>query len=296
MMERHPGFAALVALLASTSACAQTVVVGVDPGDGSTSGNYTSQITGPRPGMVAVQAPGGVTYYIDSTEVSQAAYDLFLHDNPEMDPSSPTCGWKTTHLPGSEPSDANQLEGDPAECHPFNTLYDPTTHGDDPVVCVDWCDAAAYCAWVGKRLCGRIGGGPSSETDFANAATDAWFNACSNGGTTAFPYGDAYESGTCADGDTPAPVGMTAGCHGTTAPFDGIFDLSGNVAEWEDSCGQNLFNPNGGPAADRCTIRGGSVATLDPTVSFLFLSCAGQNNGDPRNMARPRTGVRCCAD
>jgi formylglycine-generating enzyme required for sulfatase activity len=309
MMKRHAGFAAFVALLATAGACAQSIIVGVDPAEdsgsstssttsstSSTSGGYTSPITGPRAGMVAVQSPGGITYYIDRTEVSQAEYDLFLQSNPAIDPSSPTCGWKTTHMPGSEPSDANQAESAPSECHPTNTLYDPTNHGDDPVVCVDWCDAAAYCAWAGKRLCGRIGGGPAPEAEFANAGADAWFNACSNGGTTVFPYGNTYTSGACAE-SAVAPVGTTAGCHGTTTPFDGIFDMSGNVAEWEDSCGPYVFGADGGVASDRCLIRGGSAGDYpDPMALTQVLSCAGQDVGDPRNMARPGTGIRCCAD
>jgi hypothetical protein len=31
--------------------------------------------------------------------------------------------------------------------------------GNFPITNVDWCDAYAYCAGIGKRLCGKIGGG-----------------------------------------------------------------------------------------------------------------------------------------
>jgi formylglycine-generating enzyme required for sulfatase activity len=63
----------------------------------------------------------------------------------------------------------------------------------------------------------------------------------------------------------------------------GVFDMSGNAYEWENSCGDL--------PADNCFIRGGSFQTTSEDI----LSCAGRATR-ARNVASPNTGMRCCAD
>ena len=76
-------------------------------------------------------------------------------------------------------------------------------------------------------------------------------------------------------------VGTAPGCEGG---YPGLFDLSGNVQEWEDTCqteaGQN----------DSCLTRGGSVEQGAPA---LFCNA---EEARARNTARNEVGFRCCAD
>jgi hypothetical protein len=83
--------------------------------------------------------------------------------------------------------------------------------------------------------------------------------------------------GTC----TLTPVGSYAQCQGA-APFSDVFDLSGNVIEWEDS-----FAPSGGE--DNCRIRGGSVFAR----SESDMRCD-TDYVNPRLSAGPALGFRCC--
>jgi formylglycine-generating enzyme required for sulfatase activity len=130
-------------------------------------------------------------------------------------------------------------------------VFTPDSTPDIPVGCVDWCDAAAYCQWAGKRLCGKVGGGPVDLKDGPASSGSEWYYACSQGGKTAYPYGNTYTKGTCYDGDPDAIGGKVADsmCHGNSSPFDSILDLSGNLAEWENSCDDI-----------HCRLRGGSAA------------------------------------
>jgi formylglycine-generating enzyme required for sulfatase activity len=153
---------------------------------------------------------------------------------------------------------------------------------------VDWCDAYAYCKWAEKRLCGKIGGGANAWDDFADPTKSEWQNACSAGGTRTFPYGDTYMASACNGRETgpneTAPVESNATCEG---PFAGLFDLSGNVREWEDSCYEAT-----GPE-DLCRSRGGSWHSLYDTALSCSLTESMYDNREEQSSAQ---GFRCCAD
>jgi formylglycine-generating enzyme required for sulfatase activity len=87
---------------------------------------------------------------------------------------------------------------------------------DHPVVCVDWFQAAQYCAQVGKRL--------PSEAE--------WERAAAGPEQSRYPWGD--DPPTCAraqfDGcwEHTRPVGLRP--EGATP--EGVHDLAGNASEW----------------------------------------------------------------
>ncbi|MDI1443683.1 SUMF1/EgtB/PvdO family nonheme iron enzyme [Polyangium sp. 6x1] len=218
------------------------------------------------PTMVLVEAPGEATYCIDSTEVTNAQYVAWLKQMPIVE-SLPQCAWNTTFQPQITPQE-----------------------NDLPVANVDWCDAYAFCAAHQKRLCGRIGGGQLAYAEATDAMKSQWFNACTGGGTKIYPYGDTYDPTACNGQDkdpidgTVVPVASLATCEGG---FPGIFDMSGNVWEWVDSCDEAV---GGTPMENPCRRQGGgytSIADLDcPSISSVYT----------RSQTTPNTGFRCCAD
>src|SRR5262249_43179739 len=122
-----------------------------------------------------------------------------------------------------------------------------------PVTYVNWCDAYAYCAWAGKRLCGRIGAGSVDPQNGRAPPSDQWARACANGGASAYPYGATYEPLRCngpkaAKGGT-VPVGSLPGCVGNDTR---LHDMSGNVWEWIDACSDQKGQD------DECYTRGGA--------------------------------------
>jgi formylglycine-generating enzyme required for sulfatase activity len=213
-------------------------------------------------GPVMVDVGG---YCIDATEVTRGQYDAFLKSNPNVAGQAAACSWNVSFLPS-----------------PFD-LSKP----DFPVTYVDWCDAFAYCAWAGKRLCGRIGGGP---LPFGAASVDAtqsqWYRACSKNGTQTYPYGNTYDPLACngaEDGGAVAATGSFAGCAGG---YPGIFDMAGNVEEWQDSCSADAG------AADNCRDQAGTYGYVAPASNSTRCSFT---DSDVRNATLPDVGFRCCA-
>lgn len=257
---------------------------------GGASGATCAGLAGPA--MVTVAAPNGISYCIDRTEVTQADYALFLKQSTAKPGSEDShCQDNYSYSPLNNPAD-------PLEPKICTNSFDPATTPNRPVVCVDWCDAKAYCKWAGKRLCGKVGGGPGANSlkpdDPDDPANDAnlsqWFNACSQGGKTKYPYGDTYDPLVCqgefkSDGGTfpeLADVGTSPACRGTSPPYSSILDLSGSVEELTDECAQGIDY--------LCATRGGGKVSpaQELTCALTGGVMVGQHSED--------MGFRCCKD
>jgi len=217
---------------------------------------------GRGPAGVRIQTSAG-SYCIDSTEVTRADYNDFLTSlgSPANLTLPAGCEGKTDFTPKKDW---------------------PAAPGTEtfPVSQIDWCSAAAYCAWAGKRLCGRIGGGAiatgSAEHD---AAQSEWFDACSRGGTRAYPYGDAYDANACTG--AVGSVGARAECVGG---YDGIHDMSGSVWEWTNACDSTDLG-------SFCHAAGGAFDSRPDEMA-----CGANPRPWTRSSAATNIGIRCCQD
>jgi formylglycine-generating enzyme len=160
---------------------------------------------------------------------------------------------------------------------------DRADRADHPVNCVDWQQATAYCAWLGKRL-------PTEEE---------WEWAARNGGEeTPYPWGDAPPGAQpCWNGEGndagrgKRAVTCAVGSHPADATTAGVKDLAGSVAEWtasETVVGAESSGRGGTPAK---VFRGGDWAADDP----------GQVAGFARTSDLPgrrdsRLGFRCASN
>jgi formylglycine-generating enzyme len=231
--------------------------------------------------MVKVSTPSKKSYCIDSTEVTKGQYGAFLEASPRTDAQPAQCAWNTSLVP-------SRIAGEvtPEELWPF-----PPGQENDPVDWVDWCDARAYCSWAGKRLCGRVGGGSNAVADHAHPERSQWFNACSAGGARVYPYGNKFSADACKGIDRERKTSQTkaaARCKGAEPPFDRVFDLSGNVREWEDSCKDNDPPPGSG-----CLLRGGGANAGGTDADQLRCDA---NLWVDITTAAAAYGFRCCAD
>jgi len=210
----------------------------------------------------------GQNLCIDSTEVTEAQYNVFLlaTDKPKAPKIPAFC-----------------------ETRPYRDAYFSL---DLPAVQVEWCNAFAYCAWAGKRLCGRhgtLGGGTNPESAGIAPSVSQWTYACRSGdpGTT-FPYGATFDASKCVNGVTSRKSvsdATYAGCHGTGA-FAGILHMSGNVREWEDSCN----GPIDATSGTSCRTRGGYFSSTTASELMCDGGSWGITNRDDT------VGFRCCAD
>jgi formylglycine-generating enzyme len=226
--------------------------------------------------MVQRNMPEGRAYCIDATEVTIAQYDEFLAEaSPEHNLLAQCAG----NAVFQDAFCASSASGEP-------TVY--------PAHCVDWCDAAAYCEWAGKRLCEFEPQDFSAETGvdamiltaFGEdpSAHDEWQNACSASGSRAFAYGDDYDIRRCEWGRVDSP-----GCADVE---EEVFGLSGNAGEWVAPCLDTQLGLV-------CPARSRHVFPTNEDLvtegDLVFGTCDGVEAFLPEERFL-HLGIRCCAD
>ncbi len=164
---------------------------------------------------------------------------------------------------------------------PFGTPGDP----QEPAVHVTFDDAAAYCAWAGKRLPKDDEWALAAFTEF-RANPPAPFQT---GRTYPYPTGETPEGANCLNDCGKTPVidysarldrGIGPARVGTTkSGVNGLYDMGANVWEWTE---------NGGRAEKRT--RGGSW------WYGAFRMQAGDRATKPKDMAVVYIGFRCAKD
>jgi formylglycine-generating enzyme required for sulfatase activity len=264
----------------------------------------------------AVRQGAATAYCIDATEVTKAQYQKFYIAS-DVNSQDPVC--KAAGKQSFSPRDAWSPQDVPGGLA-FNLSL--------PVHYVDWCDAYAYCKWAGKQLCGSVTGGTVAPAQADTASAGAWYNACSKGGASTHPYGDTPVEGKCNSGQDPdAGAGSSATCgsqaqsrsgygcaqnrdegihevvngdigggyteilfRGCAGGMLGLYHMTGNVAEWENSCDSDQTDAN-------CRVRGGSYKSGSESA----LRC---DDGRTVKRVPPDTpegnasladvGIRCC--
>jgi hypothetical protein len=139
----------------------------------------------------------------------------------------------------------------------------PNKKGMVPMAYVSVYQATDSCAASGKRLC----------------ASDEWTIACTGPYGWKYPYGAHYQLYACTTNDTTArPSGDKPECRG----YFGVFDMSGNLAEWTStkSAKNTAFNNVMGGFWES----GPQSGCFDVRYSYF-----------PQNRHNP-VGFRCCAD
>jgi formylglycine-generating enzyme len=237
------------------------------------------------PNLVKIPTPSGGIMCIDATEVSEGQYKEFVQDRAgDASGQIPECSWNLYFEP-------------PEGCTVY--LYDEGNPDKHPQQCVDWCDAEAFCEWSGKRLCGGIDQLEVPKTALTDPAQDAWYNACSSGGTLSYPFGDTCQTFPCRIYASSVEVGSDQACN-TTGAYAGIYDLSGNVQEWEYSC---TPYQDFGSRFDGCQVRGGGWG-INSQADCLSIDRLGNARCDyvfppattvGRSDASDDVGFRCCA-
>lgn len=265
--------------------------------------------------MTIISLAGGGAYCIDQSEVSKGQYNNFITANVPVSTQTGACTVNDTFVPrGAWP---------PAESPgPLEFNLGLPVHYVDWCDAQAYCTWAKkrLCANIPTGPAAK----PTPVTPGAAnniAASDAWYNACSAQGTKTYPYGAIpYDALRC-NGDGLGIVGPpttvdTRGlgfgfvlneddgvyrvavsdkfgkitgadhkaCQGGSV---GVYQMSGNVAEWEDSC-------DDASATSPCRVRGGSYKDNNVEAALRCDAVRSEVRMPATKEVLKDIGIRCC--
>ncbi|APR76229.1 Hypothetical protein A7982_01576 [Minicystis rosea] len=258
--------------------------------------DLTAGMGGPA-GVRIVPSSGAPTFCIDATEVSVGQYRSFYEGaafplSASFFPDQ--CDWKANEREAFRPLGigTNGQGSDYIWPH-----FDDRKQENRPVMGIDWCDAAIFCHWAGKRLCGSEQ--PTNRhidtTESSWSRTGEWFRACGGPEGRRFGYGsDTPIAGRCnqGEGGDPNPFNTTDVTEPSSCaaawPDGPVYNMNGNVQEHEDNCTDGSTSTF---ATDTCYPRGGAYL-----LDLQYTSCAYAEIGSvyPRGKKTEFTGIRCC--
>ncbi len=213
------------------------------------------------------------SFWIDQTEVTNAMFARFVSATSYLTEYERQGGayiWdgEWVYVPGA------------SWRQPFGPSGSLADRDDHPVVQVTWNDAAAYCAWAGRRL--------PTEAE--------WEKAARGSQPILFPWGNDLPNSTLANyenlrGDL-TPVGSYSG---GASPY-GVLDMAGNAYEWvQDWYSKSYYaespvhDPQGPASGMFKVLRGGSWQ-----LDGLRLRVYGREVSVP-NAGNSNIGFRCAS-
>ena len=275
----------------------------------------TASVCACPPGMTEASTSLNIPYCIDAYEATYTQYTAFKNAH-NISEQPAYCAWNLTYSPTANFPQLPEWSNNPVTnvnwCDAYMYCHTSGKH---------------LCGQIANPAAGVNEGDPIDPSNANVATKDEWYNACSDQGQNTFPYGVTYHPDFCNGADSaaqrfkeylicnsitptfPSPVptvcagetldGYTdagaclsppdfyeADCIGGTSNV--LYDMSGNVAEWEDSCTSNSADAG---ETDTCNVRGGSFLT--PQAG---LTCATSAAQPPlsRDATRNDVGIRCC--
>nr|KAF6476394.1 sulfatase modifying factor 1 [Rousettus aegyptiacus] len=310
--DEEAGAGAGAASLAGSCGCGSPQRSGA-PGSSAAAHRYSREANAPGPGLgerpyapgKMVPIPAGVftmgtddpqirpdgeaparrvtvsAFYMDAYEVSNAEFEKFVNATGYVTEVAAAPWW----LP-VKGADWRHPEG------PDSTVAHRPDH---PVLHVSWNDAAAYCAWAGKRL--------PTEAEWEYGCRGGLHNRLFPWGNKLQPKGQHYAN--IWQGEFPVTDTGEDGFRGT-APVDafppnayGLYNVVGNAWEWTSDWWtvhhtvEETLNPKGPPSGKDRVKKGGSYM-CHKSYCYRY-RCAARSQNTPDSSAS-NLGFRCAAD